>query len=84
MQTATLKPLIDLSQSPTLERQYPPLACETRTHVSTSAAAFYLNRKQQTLRDWACHSGAGPIDPIRVNGRLAWPVAAIKHVLGVA
>jgi hypothetical protein len=25
----------------------------------------------------------GPIRPLRVNGRLAWPVAEIRRVLGV-
>ena len=84
MQATTFKPLVELRQSQTLERQYPSLANETRTHVATGAAAFYLNRKEQTLRDWACHSGSGPVDPIRVNGRLAWPVASIKKLLGVA
>ena len=62
---------------------YPGLALETRTHVSTNAAAHYLDRRPQTLRDWACRSGSGPITPHRVNGRLAWPVAELRKVLGV-
>lgn len=63
--------------------QYPALEQETRTHVSTNAAAHYLDRRPQTLRDWACRSGSGPITPHRVNGRLAWPVAELRKVLGV-
>lgn len=71
-----------------MERQgapptYPPLDRETRSCVDTATAAFHLNRQPQTLRGWACHEG-GPLRPVRVHGRLAWPVAGIKKVLGVA
>lgn len=60
--------------------QFPPLETVTRPAVDTAAAAYYLNRKSQTLRGWACLEN-GPLRPVRVNGRLAWPVAAIKAVL---
>lgn len=59
-----------------------PLALETRTAITTAEAAGHLNRTQQTLRLWAMRGG--PIRPMRVHGRLAWPVAEIKRVLGVA
>ena len=62
--------------------QFPPLEHVTRPTVETAAAAFYLNRQQQTLRGWACLEN-GPIRPIRINGRLAWPVAELRRVLGV-
>ncbi|MBL0420239.1 hypothetical protein JI739_07775 [Ramlibacter sp. AW1] len=62
--------------------QYPPLESVTRPNVETAAAAFYLGRQPQTLRVWACNEN-GPLRPIRVHGRLAWPVAEIKRVLGV-
>ena len=58
-----------------------PIEIETRTVVDTATAAFHLNRQPQTLRVWACYED-GPIRPIRVNGRLAWPVAAIRSLLG--
>ena len=60
-----------------------PLAQETRTVITTAEAARHLNRAQQTLRLWAMRDGSGPIRPMRVHGRLAWPVAEIKRVLGV-
>lgn len=66
------------------KREFPPLELETRPAVSTGAAAFYLDRAQRTLRGWATEAEAGPIQPRRINGRLAWPVAEIKRVLGVA
>ena len=65
---------------------YIPLAQEQRTHVDTNAAAYYLNRKPQTLRGWHCH-GDFPTDglrPLVLNGRLAWRVAAIKAAMGDA
>lgn len=64
-------------------QRYTPLGQEQRTHVDTNAAAFYLNRRPQTLRIWAMRED-GIVRPIRVNGRLAWPVAEIRQVLGVA
>ena len=61
---------------------HPRLETITKPQLTTKEAAFYLNRTPQTLRCWAMNQ-KGTIDPIRVNGRLAWPVAAIKKVLGV-
>ena len=64
-------------------KQFPPLESVTRPAVDTAAAAYYLNRQQQTLRGWACHED-GPLRPIRVNGRLAWNTQKIRELLGVA
>lgn len=58
------------------------LANEHRTAIPTADAAAHLNRRSQTLRNWAC-KGCGPIKPIKINGRLAWPTVAIKQLLGV-
>jgi len=60
-----------------------PLAAETRTAVDTATAAYHLNRQPQTLRGWACKED-GPLRPMRINGRLAWPVAELRRVLGAA
>ncbi|MDO8699196.1 MAG: DNA-binding protein [Rhodoferax sp.] len=74
--------------APTAEQSTPPadfvpLHLETRTHVTTAVMCRHLGRKEQTARGWACHED-GPLRPVRVHGRLAWPVAEIKRVLGVA
>lgn len=61
---------------------YPPLENVNRPTVSTGQAAYYLNRQPQTCRGWACFDN-GPVRPLRINGRLAWPVAEIRRVLGV-
>lgn len=60
-----------------------PLAQESRATLPTAEAAFHLNRAEQTLRLWACRED-GPIRPLRINGRLAWPVAELRRILGVA
>lgn len=62
---------------------FPPLNRETRAAVDTETAAYHLNREPQTLRVWACKEN-GPIRPIRVHGRLAWPTAEIRRLLGVS
>jgi hypothetical protein len=59
---------------------FPPLDAESRTNIDTAAAAFYLLRKPQTLRIWACKE-TGPIRPVRINGRLAWPVEQIRNIV---
>lgn len=62
-----------------------PLAQETRTAIPTAEAAAHLNRAQQTLWLWACkETFPEGLRPVRVNGRLGWPVAGIKRVLGVS
>ena len=59
------------------------LALETRTALPTREAAYHLNRAQQTMRLWAMRED-GPLRPIRINGRLAWPVSELCRVLKVA
>jgi hypothetical protein len=61
---------------------FPPLDRETRAAVDTETAAFHLSREPQTLRVWACRE-SGPLRPLRVHGRLAWPTAEIRRLLGV-
>jgi len=63
-------------------RAFVPLDREPRAAVDTATAAYHLNRQPQTLRAWACLEN-GPVRPARVHGRLAWPVAELRRVLGV-
>ena len=67
---------------PTATTTFPALETVNRPAVDT-AAAYYLTRRPQTLRGWACHED-GPLRPVRIMGRLAWPVADIRRLLGVA
>ena len=67
-----------------VEKSYPPLRDVTADILSTQDAAYYLNRAPQTLRLWASGLRAAPIQPRRINGRLAWPVARVRELVGVA
>lgn len=62
------------------EAQLIPLGRETRTAIPTREAAPHLGRACQTLRIWAMND-SGPIRPVRVNGRLLWPVEGIRRLL---
>jgi hypothetical protein len=53
-------------QTPT-HTVFPKLEDINRPTVETASAAFYLNRREQTLRGWACHED-GPLRPIRIIG----------------
>jgi len=60
-----------------------PLKDDQRDLLATAEAAIHLNRKPQTLRSWACFQN-GPIQPVRVFGRLGWRVADIRKLLEMA
>lgn len=64
-------------------QNFPPLELVNRPTVPTEQAAHYLLRQPQTLRTWAMRD-SGPLRPVRINGRLGWPVAGIKAALCVA
>ena len=86
METATHHPeVVNAGRLAVLERTagvFISLDRESRAAVDTATAAYHLNRQPQTLRGWACLEN-GPLRPIRVHGRLAWPVAELRRVLGV-
>jgi len=82
MQTAT-EHSADTRRAVSEPQKFPPLELVNRPTVPTEQAAHYLNRRPQTLRAWACLEN-GPLRPHRVMGRLAWNVAEIRAVLGVA
>lgn len=48
--------------------------------LTTAEAAVALNRKPRTLNKWA-FARTGPVQPVRINGRLAWPADAIANLL---
>ena len=62
--------------------QFLALDLVTKPNLTTREAAYYLDRRPQTLRCWACQEG-GPLRPRRINGILAWPTAEIKRITGV-
>lgn len=60
---------------------FPPLESIDRPTVPTNQAAYYLDRRPQTLRIWAMRGH--PIRPLYVHGRLAWPVSSLRRLLGL-
>ena len=68
---------------PIAPQQFPMLELVNKPNVDTAHAAYYLNRRPQTLRAWACLEN-GPLRPVRINGRLAWPVAELRRLMEVA
>lgn len=62
--------------------QYLPLEQVTRPNLTTAETAYYLNRRPQTLRAWACLEN-GPLRPRRVGGLLAWNTAEVMALAGV-
>ena len=66
-----------------MTKSFTPLRDETRSHVSTANAAWHLDKTDQCLRLWAMN-GSGPVRPVKVGGRLMWPVDQIRAVLGLS
>jgi hypothetical protein len=63
--------------------QYLPLEQVTKPNLTTGEAAYYLNRRPQTLRGWACLEN-GPLRPRRIAAILAWSTSEVKALAGVA
>ena len=85
MQTATHHS-IETHREATAPQQFtapfPPLALVTRPNLTTAETAYYLNRRPQTLRGWACLEN-GPLRPTRIGGLLAWNTATVKALAGL-
>ena len=62
---------------------YPPLEQVTKPNLTTAETAYYLNRRPQTLRGWACLEN-GPLRPTRIGGLLAWKTASVMALAGVS
>lgn len=61
---------------------FPALALVNKPNLTTAETAYYLNRRPQTLRGWACLEN-GPLRPTRIGGLLAWNTATVKALAGV-
>ena len=59
---------------------FPSIMEEKRVTVGTAVAAHWLNRSPQTLRLWHC-TGTGALQPLVINGRLAWSVKKLRNIL---
>lgn len=61
-------------------KKFPPLSDEDRPMLTTSQAAWYLQRMPATLYDWHAE-GRGPLTPIKVGGRLMWRTSDVRKLL---
>jgi len=63
---------------------YPPLEQVTKPNLVTAEMAYYANQAEQTWRAHACHETYPEgLRPLRIGGRLNWPTAGAKKLLGV-
>lgn len=83
MQTATHTSIQAMQAPQQFTAQYLPLEQVTRPNLTTAETAYYLNRRPQTLRGWACLEN-GPLRPRRIGGLLAWNTTEVKALAGVA
>ena len=53
-----------------------------RDHISTAEYGRAINRSGQTIRKNLCITGAAyGVRPVKIRGRLLWPVTAIAAIL---
>jgi hypothetical protein len=62
------------------ENSFPTLDQEPRELVPTDCAAYHLNRRPQTLREWSC-LGSGLLSPVRIGARLGWRTADLRRIV---
>lgn len=66
-------------------QNFPPLEQISKPNLTTAELAFYSNMAAQTWRVKACYETfPDGLRPLRVCGKLAWPTAGAKKLLGVA
>ena len=81
--TATHNAAIQAAQQFTA--RYLPLEQVTKPNLTTAELAYYSNMAEQTWRVKACYETfPDGLRPLRVCGKLAWPTAGAKKLLGVA
>lgn len=79
------RPAVDTAAAAADPQQFPPLEFVTKPNLTTRELAFYSNMAEQTWRVKACYDTAPDgLRPLRVCGKLAWPTAGVKKLLGVA
>lgn len=60
---------------------FAPLEQQTKPTLTTEEAAYYCNRRPQTLRAWNCLQPVGVPRAKNLNGRLAWRTNDIRSWL---
>ncbi len=88
MQTATHASIATMREATAPQQftaPYPPLALVTKPNLTTAEIAYYTNQKEQTWRVHACRETfPNGLRPHRIGGRLNWPTAGAKILVGLA
>lgn len=64
---------------------FPALELVTKPNLTTAEIAYYTNQAENTWRIHACRETFPEgLRPLRIGGRLNWPTAGAKRLLGVA
>ncbi len=61
--------------------EFPPLEQVTKPLLTTKEFCAYTNLARSTAWVWSCRGGK--VNPVRIGGRLGWPTAAVKELVGV-
>ena len=87
-ETSPAKAAVPTSIAGAMRRQqalYPPLETVTKPNLTTRELSYYSDLAEQTWRVKACYDTAPDgLRPLRICGRLAWPTAGAKKLLGVS
>jgi hypothetical protein len=84
MQTATHSTIQAVQAPQPFNAQYLPLEQVNKPVLTTAELAYYSNMTAQAWRVKACYDTAPEgLRPLRVCGKLAWPTAGAKKLLGV-
>ena len=80
---SSIQAMREASAPQKITAQFLPLEDVKKPNLTTAECAFYLNRRPQTLRGWACLEN-GPIRPHRISGMLAWSTAEVRALACIA
>ncbi len=84
METTAINPARLAKLEAKAPQTFPPLEHVSKPNLTTAELAYYSNMAEQTWRVKACYDTAPEgLRPRRVCGKLAWPTAGAKKLLGV-
>lgn len=66
-----------------IDKKLPPLELQTKPLLTTEEAAYYMNRKVQTLRIWACKKSGAANTHTYGWGPLGWKTSDVRKLVGI-
>ena len=81
---SNIQAMCEATDSQQFNAPFPPLELVTKPYLTTGELAYYTNMAKQSWRVKACYDTAPEgLRPLRVCGKLAWPTAGAKKLLGL-